>query len=165
MLKSSLCDYSDAYILVSGTKTVDGGGADDASTAADRNNKQVIFKNCVSFTNCITEINNTQIDSAKYLDFVMAMYNSVEYRENYSKKSRSLYQFGSDEPNNVITESESFKFKSKFFDNTNNAGIIINVKIVVPIQQFTNFWRTLEMSLINCEINLTLNWLANCVIS
>ena len=64
----------------------------------------------------------------------MAMYNSVEYRENYSKKSRSLYQFGSDEPNNVITESESFKFKSKFFDNTNNAGIIINVKIVVPIQ-------------------------------
>ena len=71
------------------------------------------------------------------------------------KKSGSLYQFCRDEPNNVLTESESFKFKSKFLDNTNNAGII-NTIIAVSLKYLTNFWRTIEMSLINCEINLIL---------
>ena len=73
MLKSSLCDYSDAYILVKGTTTVNNTAAQGA--AANNTNKKVIFKNCAPFTNCISEINNTQIDNAKDIDIVMPMYN------------------------------------------------------------------------------------------
>ena len=69
MLKSSLCDYSDAYILVKGTITVNNTAAADAD--ANNTNKKVIFKNCPSFINCISEINNTQVDNAKDLDIVM----------------------------------------------------------------------------------------------
>ena len=124
MLKSSLCDYRDAYIIVSGTITVVETRADAASIAPDRINKQATFKNCASFTDCITEINNTQVDSTKDLDLVRPMYNLIEYSDNYSKTSGSLFQFCRDEPNSVVTESESFKFKSKFLDNTSNEGII-----------------------------------------
>ena len=130
MLKSSLCDNSDACILVSGTIIVAGAGADDAVIATDRNNKKAISKNCASFTDCITKINNTQVDNAKDLDVVMAMYNLIEYSSIYSKTSRSLYQFYRDKPNNVVTESESFKFKSKFMEKTNNESTI-NAKITV----------------------------------
>ena len=83
MLKSSLCDYNDAYILLSGTITVAGRGAYDAARATDRNNKQAIFKNCAPFVICITEINNTHVDNAKDLDVVMLMYNLIEYSNNY----------------------------------------------------------------------------------
>ena len=77
MLKSSLCDYSDAYILVKGTITVN--NTADAGAAANDNNKKVIFKNCAPFTKCISEINNTNVDDAKDLDIVMPMYNLIEY--------------------------------------------------------------------------------------
>ena len=149
-MKSSLCDYSDAYILVNGT--VVEVGADYVERAADRNNKKATFKNCAPFSDSITKINNTQVDNAKDLDVVMPMYNLIEYRDNYSKTSGSLYQFCRNEPNNVITESESFKFKSKFLDNTNNAGIT-NAKIAAPLKYLSNSWRTLEMPLINCGVN------------
>ena len=125
-------------------------GADYVERPADRNNKEATFKNCAPFPDCITKINNTQVDNAKDLDVVMSMYNLIEYRDNYSKTSASLYQFCRNEPNNVITESESFKFK--FLDNTNNAGIT-NAKIAAPLKYLSNFWRTLEMPLINCGIN------------
>ena len=85
MLKSSLCDYSDAYILVKGIITVNNTGADD--DAANNTKKKVIFKNCAPLTNCISEINNTQIDNAKNIDIVMPMYNLIEYSDNYSKTS------------------------------------------------------------------------------
>ena len=91
MLRSSLCDYSDAYILVKGNVTVNntaGGGA-----AANNTNKKVIFKNCAPFTNCISKINNTQIDNAEYIDIVMPMYNLIEYSDNYSKTSGNLWQY------------------------------------------------------------------------
>ena len=80
MLTSSLCDYSDAYILLSGTITV-------AEVAAGRGNNgiQEVFKNFATFTNCISEINNTQIDNAIDIDVVMKMYNLIEYSDNYSK--------------------------------------------------------------------------------
>ena len=77
MLKSSLCDYSDAYILVKGTITITGAGADAAARQADERDKGVAFKNCTPFTNCISEINNTQVDNAKDIDIVMPMYNTV----------------------------------------------------------------------------------------
>ena len=73
MLRSSLCDYSNAYIIVSRTVTITGAGADDAAKRLDERNKGVIFKNCAPFTDCISEINNTQIDNAKYIDVEMPM--------------------------------------------------------------------------------------------
>ena len=88
MLKSSLCDYSDAYILVKGTITVNNTAAGDAN--ANRSNKNVIFKNCALFANCISEINNTQVDNAKDNDIVMLMYNLIEYSDNYAKNIRNL---------------------------------------------------------------------------
>ena len=93
MLKSSLCDYSDAYTLVSGTITITGAGNNNAARRLDERNKGVIFKNCVSFTDCISEINNSQIDNAKYTDAVMPMYNLTEFGDNYSKTLGSLWQF------------------------------------------------------------------------
>ena len=77
MLKSSLCDYNDAYILVKGTITIAGAGADDAARQTDERDKGVSFKNCAPFINCISEINNTQIDNAKDIDIVMPMYNLI----------------------------------------------------------------------------------------
>ena len=93
MLRSSLCDYSDANILVSGTITMTGAATDDAAKRLDERNKRVIFKNCAPFTDCISEINNTQIDNAKYIDVVMPMYNLIEYSDNYSKTSGSLWKY------------------------------------------------------------------------
>ena len=76
MLISSLCDYSDAYVLVKGNISVNNTAAGGA--AANNTNKKVIFKNCAPFTNCISKINNTQIDNAEYIDTVMPMYNLIE---------------------------------------------------------------------------------------
>ena len=88
VLKSSLCDYSDAYILVKGTITVNNTAAADAD--ANSTNKKVVFKNCAPFTNYISEINNTQVDNAKDIDIGMPMYNLIEYSGNYSKTCGSL---------------------------------------------------------------------------
>ena len=104
MLKSSLCDYSDTYILVKGTITVAGAGDDTAARQADERDKGVIFKNCAPFTNCIIEINNTQVDNAKDINIVMPMYNLIEYSDNYSKTSGSLWQYYRDEPNNNLAD-------------------------------------------------------------
>ena len=92
MLKSSLCNYSDAYILVKGTITIEGAGADAAVRQADERDKGVIFKNCAPFTNCISKINNTQVDNARDIDIVMPMYNLIEYCDNFAKTSGSLWQ-------------------------------------------------------------------------
>ena len=106
MLKSSLCDYSDAYILVKGTITITRAGADAAARQADERDKGVAFKNCAPFTNCISEINNTQIDNAKDIDIVMPMYNLIEYSDNYAKTSGSLWQYFRDEPEDDLEDSE-----------------------------------------------------------
>ena len=99
MLKSSLCDYSDTYILVKGKITITGGRDNAAARQADERDKGVAFKNCAPFTNCISEINNTQIDNAKHIDLVMPMYNLIEYSDIYSKTSGSLWQYHRDELN------------------------------------------------------------------
>ena len=82
MLRSSLCDYGDAYILVKGNITVNNTAAEGA--AATNTNKKVIFKNFAPFTNCISKINNTQIDTAECIDIVMPMYSLIEYSDNCS---------------------------------------------------------------------------------
>ena len=125
MLKSSLWDYSDAYILVKETISVNNTAAQGA---ANNTNKKVTFKNCAPFTNCISEINNTQIDNAKDIDIVMPMYNLIEYSDNYAKTTGSLWQYCEDIPaldaNNEITNftednlTDSFKFKAKIIGET-----------------------------------------------
>ena len=82
IIRSKLCGYSDAYILVSGTILVAA-----LAAAGGNNNMQVVFKNCAPFTDCITEINNTQTDNTKYIDVIMTVHNLIEYSDNYSKTS------------------------------------------------------------------------------
>ena len=170
MLKSSLCDYSHAYIFVKGTISVNNTAA---AGAAVNTNKKVIFKNCATFTNCIREINNTQVHNTKDIDIVMPMYNLIEYSDNYAKTTGSLWQYCKDIParnnNNEITEftggntTDSFNFKAKITGQTGNGGTN-DVEIIVPLKYLSNFWRTLEMPLINCEVNLILTWSSTCVI-
>ena len=170
MLKSSLCDYSDAYILVKGTISVNNSTAADAN--ANNTTKKGIFKNCALFTNCISEINNTQIGNAKDIDMVMPMYNLIEYSDNYAKTTGSLWQYCKDIParnNNEIIEftgenlTDSFNFKVKFTGQTGD-NETKNVEIMVQLKHLSNFWRTLEMPLINCEVNLILTWSSTCVL-
>ena len=165
MLKSSLCDYSDAYVLVKGTITINGRGADAAARQADERDKGVSFKNCAPFINCISEINNTQIDNAKDIDTVMPIYNLIEYSDNYAKTSGSLWQYFRDEPDDNIEDSESFKPKIKITGKTPNNNNEKDVEIMVPLKYLSNFWRTLEMPLINCEVNPILTWSSTCVIN
>ena len=172
MLKSSLCDHSDAYILVKGTITVNNTAVQGA--AANNTNKKVIFKNCAPFTNCISEINNTQIDNAKDIDIVMRMYNLIGYSDNYAKTTGILWQYCKDIParndanNDIIVfdlnnVTDSFKFKAKITGQTGNNGTK-DVEVMVPLKYLSNFWRTLEMPLINCEVNLVLTWSSTCVL-
>ena len=163
MLKSNICDYSDAYILVKGTITIVGAGADAAARQTDERDKGVIFKNCAPFTNCISKINNTQVDNAKDIDIVMPMYNLIEYSDNYAKTSGSLWQYYRDEPNYNL--ANSFKFKVKITGKTLAADNEKDVEIMVPLKYLSNFWRTLELLLINCEVNLILTWSSTCVIT
>ena len=164
MLRSNLCDYADSYVLVKGTITITGAGDDDAAKRLDERNKSIIFKNCVPFTKCISRINNKDIYNAQDIDIVMPMYNLIEYSDNYSKTSGGLWQYYKDDQNNNITQSESFKSKIKITGKTPAAGNTKDVEIIVPLKYLSNFWRTLEMPLINCEVNLILTWSPTCVI-
>ena len=148
MLRTRLCDYSDAYVLVKGNITVI--NTADAVVAANNINKKVIFKNCAPFTNCISKINNTQIDNAEYIDIVMPMYNLIEYSDNYSKTSGSLWQYCKEIPAvddnraitnfNVANATDSFNFKIKITGQTaadNNNGNItgrVDVEIMIPVK-------------------------------
>ena len=165
MLKSSLCDYSDAYILVKGRITITGAGADAAARQADERDKGVAFKNCAPFINCISEVNNTQTDNSKDIDIVIPMYSLIEYSDNYAKTSGSLWQYFRDEPDGNLEDSESFKSKIKITEKAPNNGNVKDVEIIVPLKYLSNFWRTLEIPLINCEVNLISTWSSTCVIT
>ena len=143
---SSLCDYSDAYILVIGDITATGG--DD--------NIKAPFKNSAPFTKCKTHINDEHVETADNLDIVMPMYNLTEYSDNYSDTSGSLWRFKRDKspitnsgnPDNVSTaNSTSFKYKSSFIGESIAADddrLFKNVKTAVPLKYLSNFWRSLK---------------------
>ena len=95
----------------------------------------------------------------------MPMYNLIDYSDNCSKTSGSLWQYYKDDPNDNIVQSESFKCKIKITGKTPAAGNIKDVEIIVPLKYLSNFWRTLEMLLINCEVNLILTWSNDCVMT
>ena len=165
MLKASLCDYSDAFILVTGTITIEGVGADAAARQVVERDKGVVFNNSAPFINCISEIINTQIDNATDIDIVMPMYNLIEYSGNYAKISGSLWQYFRDEPNDNLADYESFRSKIKITGKTRNNKNLKDVEIMVLLKYLSNFWRTLQMSLINCELNLIFTWSSTCVIT
>ena len=139
MLRFNLCDYSDAYILVKGTITITGGGDNAAARIADERDKSVIFKNFAPFTECISRINNTDIDNAKDIDIAMPMYNLIEYSNTYSKTSGTLWQYYKEDPNDNLTDSKSFKYKVKFTGKTPAAGNTKGVEIIVLLKYLSNF--------------------------
>ena len=138
MLRSNLCDYSDAYIPFKGNITVNNPAG--AGATANNTNKKVMFKKCAPFTNCISTINNTQIDNAEYTNIGMPMYNLIEYSDNFSKTSGSLWQYCKEIPavndNGAIVNfdganaTESFNFKTKITGQTNDDG---NLYLYVPV--------------------------------
>ena len=116
-LESSLCDYSDAYILVTGNINITGGD----------NNTKVVFKNCAPFEKCSTEIDGTLVDEANFINITMPMYNLIKYSDNYSDTSESLWNFKRDEmvSNAEVTNDDnapSFKYKSNLIGNTETDG-------------------------------------------
>ena len=162
-VKSSRCDYSDAFILVIGNITV----------TAD-NNTDVGFKNCASFSTCTTKINDIFADESNHIYIAILMYNLIEYSDNCSDTSRSLWQFKRDEipVNNddlIIDNSDSFKYKADLVGKTENhndgKSFVKDAKIVVPLKYLSNFSRSLEMPLINCKVYLELNWIETCILS
>ena len=159
-VESSLYDYSDAYILVTGSIRI---------TRSNQNTK-VAFKNCAPFEKCRTEINETFIDEADFINITMPMYNLIEYSDNYSDTSGSLWNFKRDEiiNNADVTNDDnapSFKYKANLIGNTENNGTKNGVKIAVPLKYLSNFWRSLEIPLINCKVELSLKWYKNCMFS
>ena len=168
MRKSNLCDYSDAYIHVKVTMTVPNIGT---APASNNRNKIVIFENCAPFTNCRSEMYNTEVDDAHGIDVVMPMYNFIQYSGAYLKTSGSSWQYNTDEPalsdnDNIMdfpydsNNSISFKLKQQITWQAGN-NEIKDVEIMVPLKYSSNFWRTMEIPLINCEISLMLTWSKN----
>ena len=127
--------------------------------------------------NCISKINGVKIDNAEDLDIVMPMYNLLEYSKNYTKTTGSLWNYYRDEPSNSLSSnSESFKYKTSITGNTYNvgageAGYDANkvgkneTEVVIPLKHLSNFWRSLNIPLINCEVELILTWSKNCVLA
>ena len=169
-IESSLYDYSDAYILVTGNISVKRRNAADTADIALGAITQVIFKNCPPFKKCRTEINETFVDETDFINITMPMYNLIEYSDNYSDTSGSLWQFKRDEIiNNADVTNDnnalSFKYKAIIIGNTENNGTKNGVKIAVPLKYLSNFWRSLDMPLINCKVELSLKWIKNCVLT
>ena len=152
VLKPNLCDYA--------------ANAVNADT-------RLALKNCAPFIKCNLEINDEHVNTAENLDIVMPMYNLIEYSDNYQDSSAMLYQYKRDEPpanianNLTVDNSSSFKYKVNLLGNPVVANNVarLDVKIVVPLKYLSNFFRSLEMPLINCKITLNLTWKKDCVLS
>ena len=164
MLRSDLCDFNDVYI-VKGTITVT-----DPDNA--KRNNSVAFKNNAPFINCISKINGIQIDNAEDLDVVRPMYNLLQYSQNYWKTTGSLWNYYIDESSNTLScNSESFKHKTSITGNTYDGDADADkvgkneTEVFIPRKHLSNFWRTLNIPLINCEIELILTWSQNCALA
>ena len=158
LIESSLCDYSDGYILVTENISVKRRNAADTDDIALGAITQVAFKNCTPFKKCRKEINETFVEEADFINITMPVYNLIEYSDNYSDTSGSLWQFKRNEiVNNADVSNDnapSFKYKANLIGNTENNGTKNGVKIAVPLKYLSNFWRSLEMPLINCKVEL-----------
>ena len=169
ILIPDLYNFSDAYIVVKGDIIV-------TSPNNAKRNKTLAFKNNAPFISCISKINGIKIDSAEDLDFVMPMYNLLEYNKNYRKTTGNLSNYYRDQPSNPLsTNSEFFKYKTSITGNTYNVDERITdddgneidnpnydanrvgknkTEIVIPLKYLSNFWRTLDIPLINSEVEI-----------
>ena len=163
MLRSHLCDFSDAYIVVKETITTE----QNTNKINDGHNKPFAFKNCNVFINCISKINGVLIDNAEDLEVMMPMYNLIECSKNYRKATGSLWSYYRDEvDNNGLRISKSFKYKTSITGNTpHNNNTMTDAEIVVPLKHLSNFWRRLSIPLINCELSSALTLSKNCVLT
>ena len=163
MLRSDLCAFSDAYIVVKGVIPV-------TYPNNAKRHKAVTFKNNAPFINCISKIIGVKIDNAEDLDVVMPMYNLVEYSKNYRQTTGSSWNYYRDEPSDPLSSnSESFKYKTGIQGNTYNAGVgeagydankigENETEVAIPLKHLSNFWKSLNVPLINCEVELILTW-------
>ena len=159
MLRFDLCDYSDAYILVKGKITV----TNPNNNAYD---KKLVLKNNASFISCISKINGELIENAEDLDIVMPMYNLLEYSKNYRKTTGSLFNYYRDEPksgaegnlNYAIKDSKSFDYKTSIIGELEDNNTEKDTEIAIPLKYLGNFWKNLDIPLINCETSFTLSW-------
>ena len=187
MLRSNLCDYSDAYILVKGTITVTAPEANNgANNVRDKRNRPLTLKNNTPFVSCITRINGELIEDTNDLDIVIPIYKLLEYSENYRKTTGSLYNYYRDElsddaddnnfDNIKVVNSNTFKYKNKITGNTYDVdagvdGCDLNkngkqeIELAIPLKYLGNFCRALNIPLISCEVSLELKWNKNCVIT
>ena len=183
MLRSDLCDYNDTYIFVKGIDTVNVDERD-----RDEMNRQVILKNSAPFISCISKINGVLAENAEDLDIVIPMYNLLKHSKHYSKISASSWNYYRDEltdetndnngPNKNVINSKSFKYKTSITGSTDDDGNPANnlnydqnkrgtkeVEIAVPLKHLGNFWNSLNILLVNCELPLVLSWSETCVIT
>ena len=167
MLRSDLCDYSDAYILVKGKIII-------TNPDNDAYDKKLALKNNAPFVSCVTRTNNTSIDDAQNLDVVTPLYNLLEYSKNYRKTTECLWNYYRDEPNSgaagnknySIKDSKSFDYETSITGKLEGNNVEKDVEIVGPLKYSSNYWRTPDiLPLINCEISLILIWSENCVIT
>ena len=163
MLRSDLCDFRDVYIVVKGTITTE----QNTNINNDGHNKPFVFKNNAPFISCILKINSVLIDNAEDLDFVMPMYNLIEYKKNYRKTTGSLWNYYRDEPDNdEIRDSKSFKYRTSITGNTpNDSDTITGAEIVITLKHMSDFRKSFKIPLINCEVSLTLIWSKNRVLA
>ena len=163
MLRSDLCDFRDVYIVVKGTITTE----QNTNINNDGHNKPFVFKNNAPFISCILKINSVLIDNAEDLDFVMPMYNLIEYKKNYRKTTGSLWNYYRDEPDNdEIRDSKSFKYRTSITGNTHNdSDTITGAEIVITLKHMSDFRKSFKIPLINCEVSLTLIWSKNRVLA
>ena len=168
MLRSDLCDYSDAYIVVEGTITV------ESSNINNREDKKLTFENHSPFRSWISKINNTFVDSVEDLDIVLLIFNILEYSNNYSMTSGSLWNYYRDEVNddahdvntdnynknnNKTTRSIPSEYKTKITKSTpGNINSELSREVFVTWKYLSHFWRSLELPLNYCEIGHDLSW-------
>ena len=161
MLKSDLCDFNDAYIFVKGDVTLEG------HNDANKQNKNLVFKNNAPFINCVSKINGVKIDNAEDLDVAMPMYNLLEYSKTYRKTTGSLWKFYRHEPSDPLSSNtKSFKYKISIIGKTpEDNDSLADAKVVIPLKHLSNFWKCLDIPLINCEVELILTRSKNCVLA
>ena len=166
MLRSDLCDYSDAHIVVKGINDV------------SERNKKLTFKNNAPFRSCVSKINNAFIDNAEDLDIVIPIYNLLEYNNNYSMTSGSLWNYYRHEANDAANEIvancrlntkktttiKSFEFKTKIIAGRPANNNTLDTEVLVLLKYLSNFPRFLDLLLINSEIELDLSWSKDCII-
>ena len=173
MLRSNLCDYSNAYILVKGTITVTVPGANNgANNMRDKRNRPLILKTNARFVSCMRRINGELIEDANDLDIVIPMYNLLEYSKNYRKTIGSLYNYYRDELSDDADDNNFDNIKVVTYNvDAGVNGYDVNkngkqeIELAIPLKYLGNFWRALNIPLVSCEVSLELKWNKNCVIT